>query len=221
MNIWSEFLTNRGRVIHKWTHYMQAYERHFSRFAYQSLTFIEIGVGEGGSLQMWKRYFGPFARIVGIDIDARCKRFEEDQIDVRIGNQSDAGFLQSIIDEFGQPEVILDDGSHVAHDIIAAFSFLYPRMQKNGVYMVEDLHTSYWPEYDGGLRRHGSFIELCKDLLDELNADWSREALPRTDFTASTLSMHFYDSLAVFERGRHIKKYAPKIGTWSIDSETK
>ena len=78
--------------------------------------------------------------------------------------------------------------------------------------MVEDLHTAYWPEYEGGLRREGTFIELCKTLLDELNADWSRGALLPTNFTQSTLSMHFYDSLAVFERGAHIKKHAPRIG---------
>jgi len=96
--------------------------------------------------------------------------------------------------------------------VVASFRFLYPHIQKNGVYMVEDLHTAYWPEYGGGLRHEGSFIELCKQLLDELNADWNRGVLPPTEFTASTLSMHFYDSLAVFERGRHLKKHAPQIG---------
>jgi len=216
MNLWSDFLTNDQRVIHKWTHYMPAYERHFDRFVYQPLTFIEIGCGEGGSLQMWKRYFGPFARIVGIDIDAKCKEFEEEQIEVRIGDQSDPVFLQSVLEEFGEPDVVLDDGSHVMEHIVSSFKVLYPRLHKSGVYMVEDLHTAYWPEYGGGVRRSGSFIELCKDLIDELNADWSRGALPPTDFTKSTASMHFYDSLAVFERGLHIKKYAPRIGKETI-----
>jgi len=212
MSIWSEFLTNQGRLIHKWTHYMPAYERHFQRFVYRPLTFIEIGCGEGGSLQLWKRYFGPFARIVGIDIDPRCKQFEEDQIEVRIGDQADISFLGRVIEEFGAPDVVLDDGSHMMPHVAASFGFLYPRLQKDGVYMVEDLHTAYWPEYEGGLRREGTFIELCKTLLDELNADWSRGALLPTNFTQSTLSMHFYDSLAVFERGAHIKKHAPRIG---------
>src|SRR5581483_698710 len=211
--LWSDFLTNDKRLIHKWTHYFPAYERHFGKFVYQPLTFIEIGCGEGGSLQMWKRYFGPFARIIGIDVNPRCKEFEEDQIDVRIGNQSDGAFLQSVVDEFGQPDIVLDDGSHMMSHVVAAFKFLYPHVQKNGVYMVEDLHTSYWPEFEGGFKREGTFIELCKQLLDELNADWARDALAATEFTRSTLSMHFYDSLAVFERGRHLKKHAPQIGT--------
>ncbi len=114
------------------------------------------------------------------------------------------------MDEFGKPDIVLDDGSHVMQHLVATFKFLYPRLQKNGVYMVEDLHTAYWPEYGGGLRREGSFIGVCKELIDELNADWSRNELPPTEFTKSTLSMHFYDSLAVFERGRHVKKHAPR-----------
>jgi hypothetical protein len=69
---------------------------------------------------------------------------------------------------------------------------------------VEDLHTAYWDEYGGGLGREGTFIEVCKALVDELNADLSRGALPATDFTRSTLSMHFYDSIVAFERGRRL-----------------
>jgi hypothetical protein len=161
---------------------------------------------------MWKRYFGPFAQIVGLDILETCKEFEEDQIAVRIGDQSDAGFLDSVLAEFGAPDIILDDGSHKMEHIRMSFAHLYPRMSTSGVYMVEDLHTAYWPEYGGGLRKEGSFIELCKDLLDELNADHTREALAPTDFTRSTLSLHFYDSVVVFERGRHLKKHAPQIG---------
>ncbi|MGA3053458.1 MAG: hypothetical protein ABSD63_04565 [Candidatus Korobacteraceae bacterium] len=96
--------------------------------------------------------------------------------------------------------------------VIASFQFLYPRVAKNGVYMVEDLHTAYWEEYEGGLRKPTTFIELSKNLLDELNADHSRGALAPTEFTRTTLSMHFYDSVTVFEKGVHTKKWAPQIG---------
>jgi predicted MPP superfamily phosphohydrolase len=96
--------------------------------------------------------------------------------------------------------------------IHASFSVLYPLLPRNGVYMVEDLHTAYWAEFEGGLKRKDSFIETCKDLIDELNADHSRDALPATEFTRTTLSMHFYDSIVAFEKGRHNAKSAPQIG---------
>jgi hypothetical protein len=212
MSLWNDFLTNDQRPIHKWKHYFPIYERHFRGWVDKTVTFLEIGCGEGGSLQMWKRYFGPYARIIGLDIDARCKRYEEDQIEIRIGAQQDTAFLRQVVEEFGAPDIVLDDGSHVMSHVCATFSFLYPLLPTTGVYMVEDLHTAYWPEYEGGLGRAGSFIELCKQLIDELNADHIRDGLAPTAFTHSTLSMHFYDSAVVFERGRHTRKLAPQTG---------
>jgi len=208
MTLWSEFLNNNGRVIHKWTHYFPIYEAHFKRFENRPVTFLEIGCGKGGSMQLWKRYLGPFAQIVGIDVNPGCRAFEEEQIAIRIGDQKDTRFLESVLEEFGAPDVVLDDGSHVMHDIVTTFRFLYPRTAPDGVYMVEDLHTAYWEEYGGGLGREGSFIELCKTLVDELNADHARGQVPVTEFGKTTLSMHFYDSVVAFERGRHLRKQA-------------
>ncbi len=96
-------------------------------------------------------------------------------------------------------------------DVVETFRFLYSRTAPAGVYLVEDLHTAYWNEFGGGLQREGTFIELCKNLIDELNADHSRNALAPTAFTRSTLSMHFYDSVVVFERGRHLPKKDVRI----------
>jgi Methyltransferase domain len=188
------------------------YERHLARFVNLSTTFVEIGVSKGGSLQLWKRYLGPFAQFVGIDIDPTCKAFEESQIAIRIGDQSDPAFLQQIVEEFGPPDVVLDDGSHVMRHIAASFEFLYPRLDRNGVHIVEDLHTAYWEEYGGGAGKPGSFIEKCKRYIDELNAHYSRGAVPMSALGKTTLSMHFYDSMVVFERGRHIDRSAPAIG---------
>jgi SAM-dependent methyltransferase len=206
MGLWSDFQTHDGRIIDKWKHYFPVYETHFRRYVDRPMTFLEIGCGEGGSLQLWKRYFGPHAQIVGIDILPHCAQYEEDQIAVRIGSQSDTSFLAGVIEEFGAPDIVVDDGSHVMSDVVATFGFLYPRTAPRGIYLVEDLHTAYWDRYGGGLGRPGSFIELCKSLIDELNADHSDGALPPTDFTRSTLSMHFHDSMVVFERGRTTRK---------------
>lgn len=212
MSLWPLFLNNQGRVIHKWKHYFPIYERHFIRYVNRPMTFIEIGCGEGGSLQMWKQYFGPLATIVGLDIRSECANFQEDQIHIRIGDQSDVSFLSSVIEEFGPPDIILDDGSHIMSHIEASFTYLYPLMSTSGVYMVEDLHTAYWDEYEGGLKREGSFIEHCKGMIDELNAVHTRGVLSETEFSKTTLSMHFYDSIAAFEKGKTGDKFAPQIG---------
>jgi hypothetical protein len=212
MNLYSYFLSNQGRPIHKNLHYFGVYERHFSRFIGQPLTMLEIGTGGGGSSQMWKRYFGPLAQIVSIDIRPECREFEDDQVRIRIGDQSDPAFLSSLVDEFGNPDIVLDDGSHIMAHVNATFRFLYSRTAKNGIYMVEDMHTSYYDAWGGGLQREGTFIELSKHLIDELNADHVQGILEPTSFTRETTSIHFYDSIVVFERGGYVTKRSVVTG---------
>jgi hypothetical protein len=213
MNLWADFLGNaNGRLIHKWKHYFPAYERHFAPFVGRSVTVIEIGVAEGGSLQMWKRFFGPHAQIIGIDVAERCKALEEDQVAVRIGSQDDPDFLESIVAEFGPPDIVIDDGSHVMQHMAASFGVLYRHLSKNGVYLVEDLHTAYHSQYGGGLRKADSFIESAKALVDELNADLSGDEVAPTEFTRTTHAISFYAGIVVFERGTYTKKLPLQIG---------
>lgn len=217
MSLYGNFHNHQGRVIHKWTHYFPAYERHFGKFVNQPMNMLEIGVAEGGSLQMWKRYFGPGANIVGIDINPR-RTFEEGQITVEIGDQGDPDFLAGLTERHGPFDVILDDGSHRMEHMAASFKHLYSAMAPAGVYAVEDLHTCYWEDYGGGAGREGTFIEICKGLLDELNADQSGNQVEITDFSRTTTSMHFYPSMAFFERGRPLKREAPMIGVETTDA---
>jgi hypothetical protein len=212
MSLWSLFLDNPGRLAHKWKHYFPIYERHFARFVDRPIVMIEIGCGEGGSLQMWKRYLGPLATIVGLDIRPECAAFEEDQIHVRIGDQRDPTFLAEVLREFGDPSIVLDDGSHMMSHVRASFDALYPRVMADGVYMVEDLHTAYWDEYEGGVGKPESFIEFAKRLIDEINAVHSRGAVQETAFSKTTLSMHVYDSIIAFEKGSYGRKDHLKTG---------
>lgn len=194
----------------KWEHYFPIYERHFSRFINQSLVMIEIGVADGGSLQMWRNYFGPLAKIVGIDINPKCKEYEEPGIFVRIGDQSDHAFLQKVIAEFGVPEIVLDDGSHIMKDVNASFDFFYPLMARNSIYMVEDLHTAYWENNGGGVNNPKTFVNRVKGFIDLINADISRGAIPPNQFSKETFSINIYDSIICLEKGHIFRKVSPK-----------
>jgi 23S rRNA U2552 (ribose-2'-O)-methylase RlmE/FtsJ len=197
----ADFLTSDHRRTHKWYQYFPVYERHFERFRNRFVTMFEIGLGEGGSLQLWKRHLGPFARIVGIDIEPMCKQLEEDQIHVRIGSQDDTKFLAEVVAEFGNPDIVIDDGSHIQPHVNTTFDFLYPRVGKNGIYVVEDLHAAYWPDHGAGLRHADSFIERAKNYVDEMHAEYTGGELPRTVLGDRTTSIHFYDSIIVMEVG--------------------
>lgn len=201
MSLWNLFYDNTGKDIFKWLHYFPFYEKHFAEYVNRPIRLLEIGCLHGGSLQLWKRYFGPHAHIIGIDINPNCLNHVEDQIDIRIGSQDDLEFLACIVDEFTSFDIIIDDGSHLCEHQITTFNALYPHVKENGLYVVEDVHTSYWDDYGGGLRKEGSFIELSKKLIDELNAYHGRGAIDVTQFTNVTSSMHFYDSMIFFQKG--------------------
>jgi cephalosporin hydroxylase len=213
MTLFDLFLTNTGRPIHKSGHYFFAYERHFGRYVGQPVTFLEIGAGNGGSAQMWKRWLGPLARIVTIDINPVCRAYEDEQVAVRIGDQSDRGFLQALIDEFGAPDAVIDDGSHRMDHVTASFEFLYERIAPTGVYMIEDMHTAYWADYGGGRGDPRSMVERFKRHVDDLNADHVRDgSVTPGPFTKQTLAMTAYDSILVFEKSPYINKVMRMIG---------
>ena len=222
------FEANPGRLIHKWLHYFDIYHRHFAGHRGKAITLVEFGVFHGGSLQMWKHYFGPKARIVGVDINPDCASLAEEQVEIRIGDQSDRVFLRSLADELGAIDILIDDGGHMMRQQIATFEETFPAVAHGGVYLVEDLHTSYWPEYGGGYGRPlpldfrwapRSFIEYSKNLIDGLNAWHSRkpERLAVSEFTRSVRAMHYYDSVLVIEKDAIPAPQDKKTGTPSFD----
>jgi hypothetical protein len=201
MGIWEVFAEHRGRPIRKVRHYFPVYQRHFGHLVGQAPTFLEIGCGHGGSVAMWREWFGPDSTIIGIDINEQARAYADDGIHIRIGDQADSQFLESVVEEFGPPDGVLDDGSHVMSDIAASFECLYPRLAPTGVYIVEDLRTAYLEQYGGGLGRDGTFIEIAKALIDHLNALNVPRQMPPNDFAPTTTSISFYPSMIALERG--------------------
>lgn len=196
------FENNPGRLLQKWLHYFEIYDHHFRRYRGKPVTIVEIGVFHGGSIQLWKDYFGPKAEIYGIDIDSRCKQFEEENVHILIGDQSDRNFLRKLREAIPRPDILIDDGGHLMHQQIATFEELYPHVADDGIFLCEDLHTSYWPDWGGGLRRPGTFIEYSKRLIDSLNGFYIKnvpQASP-ISITQSAHSLHYYDSMLVIEK---------------------
>jgi cephalosporin hydroxylase len=153
-------------------HYFDIYERHFERFRGQAPTMLEIGVMGGGSLAMWKKYFGPGTKIVGLDINPVCKRHEADGIEIFIGSQTDETILQDVKDKYPHIDIVLDDGSHKSPHMIASFEHLYDHVQPYGVYMVEDTAPTYWPDRGGGVKLPGTFMEFTKDKHERCASDY-------------------------------------------------
>lgn len=214
------FYLHKGNMIYKWHHYFSIYEKHFERFRSldKPIVIVEIGVLNGGSLQLWKKYFGPNAIIYGIDIHPDCLNYQEDQINIRIGSSADPFFLQKLKSEIPKIDILIDDGSHRMNHQIIAFKNLWDSISDNGIYLVEDTHTSYWNEFGGGLRRNGTFINFTHNLIDSIHAWYSEQSrFKLNNFTETISSIHYYDSIVVFEKcSRKEKPYTIKSGNDTI-----
>ena len=155
---------------HKWMHYFSTYQSVVSHFDERPIRMLEIGIYKGGSLRMWRDYLRAESVIVGIDIDPSCQKFErqEENVFVRIGDQSNQNFLNEVVREFGPFDFILDDGSHVCSHMIASFNYLFLcGLKDGGVYLAEDTHSNFWSGYRD---RSYSFLDLSKDLVDLMHA---------------------------------------------------
>jgi len=201
MDLKEYWLNNTGKKITKWTHYFWVYEKHFKPLTEKPIKMLEIGILNGGSLQMWKKYFHPDSVIVGIDINPACKEHEENGVHVRIGDQSDPKVLASLIEEFGQFDLVIDDGSHHVDHVRKTFEILYPRIAKEAVYFIEDTHAAYWASHGGSISHPDSINNVAKTMVDKINADHTRGQISSDYYTLHTKCMSVYDSIVVFDKG--------------------
>jgi hypothetical protein len=156
--------TDKSSKDHQYT---LRYSMYLEQYRDVEFNLLEIGVFDGASVKMWKDYF-PKATIVAIDIDTRCKQYEEDRIHIHIGDQTDVNFLLSVYEQYKHFEVILDDGGHSWKQQIVSFETLFPKLSNGGLYFVEDLHTSYrvesvWDDYSI------TGVNYFKTMVDKVN----------------------------------------------------
>lgn len=221
------FLRGKHKPIYKWHHYFSIYEAHFRRLKEHSVTLLEIGVYRGGSLQMWKSYFATGSQFFGVDIDPECRKHAEPRITILTGDSGNKDFLREVLAHTGPLDIVVDDGGHTASQQITAFEVLYRHVRDDGIYLVEDTHTSLWSNFvDTADRR--TFLDVAHTKTLELHAwtgnqaNFNRLGLePRErpgevdvpEFCRATSSIHFYDSIVVFEKSRRTEPWRQMIDT--------
>lgn len=206
------FVNNKKHVVHKWHHYIPIYDRYFSALRGHKVRFLEIGVSKGGSLQMWRKYFGDEAILYGIDIDPNCETLNGIHGQVRIGSQDDPQFLESVIREMGGVDVILDDGSHRMDHVLSTFTFLFPKLSDGGIYLIEDLHTAFWRGYGGGYESKSNFFSFISDMINDMHHWYHIHPLKHASVSNVCSGIHIHDSIAVLEKGKVYEPTHSQIG---------
>ncbi len=197
---------NEGVKVHKWHHYLPLYDRYLSARRGMAVKFLEIGVNNGGSLQMWRRYLGPDAVLCGIDINPDCAQYDGQSGMVRIGSQDDPGFLEQVVEEMGGIDVVLDDGSHRMPHVEASLRVLFPLLARGGTYMIEDLHTAYYPRFGGGFKAPGNFFNTVRRMIDDMHMWYHNDKTPQLPELAREFSgVHVHDSIVVIDKAEALR----------------
>lgn len=198
------FFNKLDKKCDKWYPYFHAYEKHLKKFKGTEFKLLEIGVQNGGSIELWHHYFGDKCSIYGVDIDERIKTLEYDfDVDIVVGDQEDIEFWKEYISKRGFFDVIIDDGGHTMKQQENTIMTLFGKLNYGGIYIIEDTHTSYWDQFGGGFKKDGSFIENMKSLVDLLHTQHIKEEKPPRNIINAfhgLSSISFYDSMVVLEK---------------------
>jgi hypothetical protein len=202
-----------GHGIYKWDHYFDIYDRYFRRFRGRNVVIVEIGIYSGGSLEMWRDYFGAKCQIVGVDIEPDCKSYESASVRVFIGDQADREFWRSFKQEVGMVDIVIDDGGHTAQQQVVTLEEMLPQLNPGGIYVCEDIHGEFnsFTSYIQGLEQNLS----ASDLVTNPNLHERGLTSRATALQDAIEAIHHYPFVTVIERRKSpIGEFvAPKMGT--------
>jgi hypothetical protein len=195
--------------------YTPHYQAHLNPYRFKKIKLLEIGVGgyndpnKGGeSLRMWKKFF-PYGKIFSLDIFDKSPQ-QEKRIRIFQGSQADPVFLNEVVNEMGQPDIIIDDGSHFNEHVIASFIILFPKLKDGGIYIVEDTQTSYWEDLGGDskdLNNPNTMMNFFKKMADCLNhSEFIRPGYQPSYYDKNIVSIHFYHNMIFIHKGKNDEK---------------
>lgn len=195
-----------GRGIWKWNHYFDIYERHFSKFVGREVHVVEIGIYSGGSLEMWRSYFGANCHVYGVDIEEACRAYENEYTRVFIGDQADRRFWSMFKDRVPRVDILIDDGGHWPEQQATTLEEMLPHLSPGGVYLCEDIHGTSNP-----------FAYYLHGLLENLNETRGNaiKGVEPAPFQSWIKSISFYPYVAVIEKAEVPEQQfiAPKRGS--------
>lgn len=164
------YKSHLGKLSDKWSIYLDEYDEKFSKYRNDPVSLLEIGIQNGGSLEIYDAYFQNAKIILGCDIHENCKnlQYDSDRVKVIVGDANSAPAISGI-QAYAQYDIIIDDGSHTSSDIVNSFCNFFPMLNMGGIYIIEDLHCSYWDGFEGGLFHPISSMNFLKKLADVIN----------------------------------------------------
>lgn len=212
------FESHNGNLLHKWDHYFEIYDFHFKQYVNKEIVLLEIGVSQGGSIELWRKFFGNNLKYYGIDINPKCKELEQENVTIFIGSQEDKNFLKEVAEQIPDLDILIDDGGHSMKQQITSFETLFSKIKNGGIYMCEDNHSSYWYTYGGGLKRKGTYIEYIKNLIDVMHLWYAGKNtfIKNHSLKTAISAIHIYDSIVVIKKQKRTQPFSSQKGNFTV-----
>tara|TARA_B100001057_G_C22603525_1_gene853749 strand:+ start:58 stop:792 length:735 start_codon:yes stop_codon:yes gene_type:complete len=191
-------------LSNKHLNYFDVYDDLFNSYIDKKIVFVEVGVLNGGSLFMWRDYFGPKARIIGIDLNPAAKKFEKDGFEIFIGNQEKQKFWDDFYKKVGTVDILLDDGGHTNNQQTITTLNSIENINDDGLLVIEDTHTSYMKEF--GNPSENSFVNFSKKNIDYINFRFPNIGEVKDLFYKNVFSISFFESIICYKINRKICK---------------
>jgi len=190
------FLESEFKSI-KHSNYFDIYDEILSPYKGKKIKVLEIGVLNGGGLLMLRKILGDNAQIVGVDLNPLCLKFNDHGFNIHIGDQADNQFWINFFCTMGKFDVIIDDGGHTNSQQINSLNSCIDYVTDGGIYITEDVHTSYWIEF--GNPSKGSYINYVKKIIDAVNSRGPRvKPQIHNSFYSTVHSIIVYQSIVCF-----------------------
>ena len=188
-----------------WAGFLQIYSNYFKDYKDKEINILEIGIDKGESLKIWRKYFTK-AKICGIDIiDIK---FQIEGVDLIKANQTDEKALKEICDKYKGFDIIIDDGGHYSKQIVISLDFLFDYLKDNGLYIIEDLQTSYFSRFGGSrfnLKKKTTSMNYLKSITDSINYEHNDKPFYKTKkFDGQVKFIHFFQNVAIIKKGKSI-----------------
>ena len=195
-----------------WTGFLEIYSNYFKDYKDKPINILEIGVDKGDSLKIWRKYFTK-ANICGIDITNI--NFKIEGVEILKADQSNTKSLKEICDKYKNFDIIIDDGGHFCKQIIVSLNFLFDYLSNNGLYIVEDLQTSYFPRFGGSrynLAKKDTSMNYLKSIADSINYEhFDKPFYRKSKFDGLVKFIHFYQNIAIIKKGESVNYFYNSI----------
>jgi len=197
MNNLKKFFKSSPKYSIKWNNYFEIYEKLLKRFKNKKITLVEVGIGNGGSLFMWRNYFGKKAKIIGVELNPKAKKLEQNGFDIFIGDQSTPIFWKNFYKKVGKIDILIDDGGHTNLQQITTLMESLKNINNDGMIVVEDTHASFMKNKGFKNPSKFSFINFTTLLIENLHRRNPILKKKLNLFSKKIHSIEYYDSITV------------------------